>query len=73
MIIVDGLVTAKFSDPIFAKQLYENEKRKGINVAYNEKENASIQIYKGKTRKQIIEIERKELKGLNIKLKHNFS
>ena len=66
--LVDGLIVvrdefalAKFSDPNLAQQLYDADKKDGLDVFYSEERNTYIQRYKGKGKDEIITIISKEL------------
>jgi len=64
--ITNEYAIATFSDKNLAKKLYEIESKKGLDVRYNEKNNAFVQNYKGKTKEEILEIIKRELKGVEI-------
>jgi hypothetical protein len=59
--IVDGIIVVRdnfalstFSDKKLARQLYEYDKERGEDVAFNEELNAYIQKYNNKKMKEII-------------------
>ena len=61
IIIRDGFALSVFDDPKLAKQLYEADFKKGLDVAYNKERKAYIQRYKGKKKAEILEKIKKEL------------
>jgi hypothetical protein len=69
IIVRDGFALSIFSDPDLAKQLYEADFKKGLDVAYNEEKKAYIQRYSGLKKESIIKKIEKELEKAGGKLK----
>ena len=70
IVITKGFACATFTDKTLAKKLYESEKKKNKNIAWNSRINGLIQKYKGKEIKEILKIIVTELKktGGNYKI-----
>ena len=62
VIIKDGSSALISKEKGLSKQLYESDKKSGLDVAYNSKIGAYIQNHKGKNKEQILEIIKEELK-----------
>lgn len=68
IIIRDGFALSTFSNTKLAKQLYEEDKKNGLDVAFNEEHNAYIQKFGEKSKQEIIKIIKKELEQLGGEL-----
>ena len=62
VIIRDGLTVSTFSDSNLARQLFEYDRDKGEDVAFNEKHNAYIHRYARLSKVEILKLLKEELK-----------
>ena len=58
----DEYAIATFTNQELAKQLFKIDLEKGEDVVFNEKHNALLRKYKGKSKEQIIKIIKEDLK-----------
>lgn len=63
VVIDDGIAIANFDDPNLAYDLYKTDRKMGLSSWYKQETKSYIQKFKGKTKEEIVEILKKELKG----------
>ena len=68
IMVRDNFALSVFGDPKLAKQLYEYDSAQGESVAYNEKHNAYIKIYKGMKKEKIAKELREEIENAGGKI-----